>query len=177
MPAGSVSRLWRWPVKSMAGEEVRALRLDERGAGGDRTHAVLHEHKGEWRPLTAREAPWHAGLEAAYPFNLDARPGPRQPPYAIVTEPGGRHRWQWGDPQLRLALERDLGRPVRLQRDVAGMPDVPGQILLTTRATVRRALRASSARRSTSAASAPTSTSTSTRRPGPRRAGPARRSS
>ena len=26
-------------------------------AGGDRTHAVLYEHKGEWKRLTAREAP------------------------------------------------------------------------------------------------------------------------
>ncbi len=38
---GTVAGLWRWPVKSMAGERVNALRLDLRGAGGDRTHAVL----------------------------------------------------------------------------------------------------------------------------------------
>ena len=53
----TVAAMWRWPVKSMAGERVNALRVDGRGAGGDRTHAVLHRHKGEWRPLTAREAP------------------------------------------------------------------------------------------------------------------------
>ena len=63
MPEGRVLELWRWPVKSMAGEEVRSFRLDERGVGGDRTHAVIHHHKGEWKPLTAREAP---RLLAAY---------------------------------------------------------------------------------------------------------------
>jgi uncharacterized protein YcbX len=44
---GTVAGLWRWPVKSMAGERVNALRLDGRGAGGDRTHAVTYENKGE----------------------------------------------------------------------------------------------------------------------------------
>ena len=136
MQTGTVSRLWRWPVKSMAGEEVRALSLDERGVGGDRSHAVLHEHKGEWRPLTAREAPGMLAWQAVYPFNLDAGLKPDSPPLAMVTRPDGRRTWRWGDPQLRYALESDLGRPVKLLRDLAGMPDVPGQILLTTEATL-----------------------------------------
>src|SRR5215210_7131415 len=86
MPTGTVSRLWRWPVKSMAGEELRALSLGPRGVGGDRSHAVLHEHKGAWRPLTAREAPRLLAWRAAYPFNLDRRPGPCQ------SAARGRHR-------------------------------------------------------------------------------------
>ena len=91
------AELWRWPVKSMAGERVGALRVDERGAGGDRTHAVLHEHKGEWRPLTAREAPRLLAWRAGYPSagRRDAGPGRRR-----------RSRWSprrtaraagWGD--------------------------------------------------------------------------------
>ena len=131
MHAGTVQRLWRWPVKSMAGEELRALSLGPRGVGGDRSHAVLHEHKGAWRPLTAREAPRMLAWQAAYPFNLDAGLDPDSPPHAIVTEPGGVRHWRWGDPRLRSALERDLGRPVRLERDVSGIPDVPGTVLVT----------------------------------------------
>jgi uncharacterized protein len=134
---GTVSRLWRWPVKSMAGEEVGALRLDERGVGGDRTHAVLHEHKGEWLPLTAREAPRLLAWSASYPFNLGAGLDPAKPPYAIVAQPGGRHTYQWGDPSLRRALEEDLGRPVRFRRDVDGILDTPGQVLLTVEGTLR----------------------------------------
>jgi uncharacterized protein len=136
MPTGTVSRLWRWPVKSMAGEEVRALSIGPRGAGGDRVHAVLHEHKGAWRPLTAREAPRMLAWRAAYPFNLDAGLDPGNPPHAIVTEPSGAHSWRWGDPRLRAALERDLGRTVRLERDVAGIPDVPGAMLVTVAGTL-----------------------------------------
>ena len=46
-----------------------------------------------------------------------------------------RH-WRWGDPHLRSALERDLGRPVRLERDAGGIPDVPGTVLVTVAATL-----------------------------------------
>jgi uncharacterized protein YcbX len=42
--------------------------MDDRGAGGDRTHAVLYEHEGEWRPLTAHEA-----LAAVLDMPLDMR--------------------------------------------------------------------------------------------------------
>jgi uncharacterized protein YcbX len=137
MTTGTVARLWRWPVKSMAGEEVRALSLGPRGAGGDRVQAVLHEHKGEWKPLTAREAPRLLAWRAAYPFNLDAGLDPAQPPHAMVTRPDGKHSWRWGDPQLRSALEDDLGRPVRLLRETGGVPDVPATLLLTVDATLR----------------------------------------
>jgi len=136
MPTGTVSRLWRWPVKSMAGEELRALSLGPRGVGGDRTHAVLHEHKGDWRPLTAREAPGLLAWSAAYPFDRDAGLDPASPPHATVTEPAGVRSWRWGDPLLRSALERDLGRPVRLERDTGGIPDVPGTVLVTVAATL-----------------------------------------
>ena len=136
MHAGTVQRLWRWPVKSMAGEELRALSLGPRGVGGDRSHAVLHHHKGEWRPLTAREAPRMLAWQAAYPFNLDARLDPDSPPHALVTEPAGARTWRWGDPRLRSALERDLGRELRLERDVTGIPDVPGTVLVTVSASL-----------------------------------------
>jgi uncharacterized protein YcbX len=135
MHAGTVQRLWRWPVKSMGGEQVGALSVGRHGVGGDRAHAVLHHHKGEWRHLTAREAPGLLAWHATYPFNLGAGLDPATPPYALVTGPDGRHTWRWGDPRLRSALERDVGRELELVRDPDGMPDVPGQVLLTTQAT------------------------------------------
>jgi uncharacterized protein YcbX len=120
----------------MAGEELRALSLGPRGVGGDRSHAVLHRHKGEWRPLTAREAPRLLAWRAAYPFNLDAGLDPDSPPHAIVSEPDGVRSWRWGDPRLRSALERDLGKGLRLERDVTGIPDVPGTVLVTVGASL-----------------------------------------
>lgn len=131
----TVAAMWRWPVKSMAGERVNAMRVDGRGAGGDRTHAVLYEHKGEWRRLTAREAPRLLAWRGVYPFNLDGGLDPARPPFAVVISPDG-HRFRWGDPRLRFALERDLGRPVRLVRDVEGMPDLPRTLLVTLQASL-----------------------------------------
>ena len=126
--------MWRWPVKSMGGEEVRSFRLDERGVGGDRTHAVIHHHKGEWKPLTAREAPRLLAWHASYPFAPDAGLRPDDPPHAQVTGPDGRS-WRWGDPRLRNALAEDLGRDVRLRRDLAGIQDLERSVLVTTEAT------------------------------------------
>jgi uncharacterized protein len=133
---GTVAALWRWPVKSMAGERVNAMRVDGRGAGGDRSHAVMHEHKGTLKPLTAREAPRLLAWSAAYPFNLDAGLQPAHPPFAVVTAPDG-HGYRWGDPRLRTALEADLGRPVQLRRDIDGIQDLPRTLLLTTEASLR----------------------------------------
>src|SRR5215218_6094896 len=135
MLEGRVLQVWRWPVKSMAGEQVRAMRVDARGAGGDRSHAVLHEHKGEWKPLTAREAPRLLAWHATYPFAADAGLHPEDPPYALVTAPGWEHVYSWTDPRLGGALAEDLGRPVRLRRDVAGIQDLERSLLITTEAT------------------------------------------
>jgi MOSC domain-containing protein len=129
---GTVAQLWRWPVKSMAGERVQALRVEGRGAGGDRTHAVTHEHKGERRPLTAREAPRLLAWHAHYGDGVD----PARPPLATVTAPDGRV-FRWDDSDLRPALEADLRRPLELRRDVGGIQDVPGTLLVTLEATLR----------------------------------------
>jgi len=120
----------------MAGEELGSVSLGPRGVGGDRTHAVLHEHKGAWRPLTAREAPGLLAWHATYPSDPDAALDPARPPHAMVTEPGGERQWCWGDPDLPSALAADLGRPVRLERDEAGIPDVPGTVLVTVAGTL-----------------------------------------
>jgi MOSC domain-containing protein len=125
---GTVAALWRWPVESMAGERVDGLRVDGRGAGGDRTHAVTSG--GE--PLTAREAPRLLAWSAAYPFNLGAGLDPAHPPFAVVTAPDG-HSFRWGDPRLRFALENDLGRPVELVRDV----ETVRALRVTTEASLR----------------------------------------
>jgi uncharacterized protein YcbX len=111
-----VIELWRRPVAGAAGEATPSVRVDARGVGGDRIHAVLAEGPLGWAPLTAAEAPALAGWRAAYPFATGAALDPEQPPYAVLTAPRGR-QYQWGDPRLLHALEDSLGRPVRLHRD------------------------------------------------------------
>ena len=44
---GSVVGLWRYPVKSMMGEEVNAAEVTERGLVGDRQFAVVDAATGK----------------------------------------------------------------------------------------------------------------------------------
>jgi uncharacterized protein YcbX len=44
---GSVVSLWRYPVKSMMGEELNATGLTERGLLGDRAHALVDNSDGK----------------------------------------------------------------------------------------------------------------------------------
>lgn len=129
--------LQRWPVKSMAGESVDALCVDELGAVGDRAHAVFAELKGRRRRLNAERVPRLLAWAAAYPeadptaLTRDALPQP------AVTAPDGRVRG-WDDPALAEALGDDLGREITLVRMTDGQQDRPA----TLHVTVKRSLEA-----------------------------------
>ena len=100
----------------MGGEPVAALRIDARGAAGDRTHALFDAHRGAPRQLTVRQAPRLLAWQASYD-GLDVDPA--DPPLAMLTAPDGT-RYRWDDPALTAALSADLGREVELRRDVRG---------------------------------------------------------
>jgi len=120
-----VAELWRWPVEGTEGESTPSVRVDVRGVGGDRTHAILAHGASGWGPPAPGSL---AGWRAAYPFAIGAALDPARPPYAVVTCPAG-HQFQWGDPRLRTALEDHLGVAVRLQRDAdAPRPIVVGSV-------------------------------------------------
>ena len=65
---GAVAALWRYPVKSMLGEELEEAVVTQRGFAGDRAYAVVDAESGEIR--NAKRAGWeglfgfHAALEA-----------------------------------------------------------------------------------------------------------------
>jgi len=132
LATGTVAELHRWPLKSAGGEPVEALRIDPRGAGGDRTYALFDTFKGAPRRLTAREAPrllaWSASYRAA---DVD----PADPPAPALVAPDGRaHGME--DPAVPALLGEDLGRAVEVRRDVRGQQDLPRTLLLTTQATL-----------------------------------------
>ena len=131
--AGTVLELRRFPVKSLAGERVDALRIDARGAGGDRAQALTGIFGGARRRLTVRQVPRMLAWSAAYPDAPDAELDPDDPPLPLLTAPDGR-TFRWDDPALPGALRDDLGRPVTLERDIALMPDVPDTLLVTVEA-------------------------------------------
>ena len=91
-----------------AASACESTRVDDRGAGGDRTHAVLHEHKGEWKPLTAREAPRLLAWRAAYPFARRRRAAAGAPAVRARDRAGRRAHLQLGRPA---AAHRAGGRP------------------------------------------------------------------
>src|SRR5215212_648250 len=133
MATGTVLSLHRWPVKSLAGEEVDALRVDRRGAGGDRAQALFSAFGGSRQRLTVRQVPAMLGWRAAYPQAPGADLDPDDPPLPVLTAPDG-HEFIWDDPALPGALRDDLGRPVDLCRDLALMPDLPDSLLVTVEA-------------------------------------------
>ena len=45
--AGVVSELWRFPVKSMAGEQLQAAELSLNGIVGDRAYALIDLETGK----------------------------------------------------------------------------------------------------------------------------------
>jgi MOSC domain-containing protein len=131
LAAGRVTELHRWPVKSMAGQPVGALRLDERGAAGDRAHALFDEFKGAPRRLTARQVPRMLLWRAAYEGEIT----PADVPRPTLTAPDGT-TFGWDDAGLPDALAADLGRPVALRRDLGLMQDLGHTLLVTTQATL-----------------------------------------
>ena len=46
MPVGHIVALWRYPVKSMQGEQVDWSAVTERGLVGDRAYAILDRETG-----------------------------------------------------------------------------------------------------------------------------------
>ncbi len=56
-----VAELWRYPVKSMAGERLEAVEIGPNGIAGDR---VVHVESGRGRLVTARSHPGLLGLRA-----------------------------------------------------------------------------------------------------------------
>jgi uncharacterized protein YcbX len=131
---GVLTELARWPVKSLGGEALRAARLDRRGLGGDRTHALLDPREGrEGRWVTIRQAPRLLAWSAAYPDAPDDRLDPAHPPPPRLLAPDGAV-WGWDDPGLEAALAADLGMAVRRHRDLGGQQDLRASVLVTTEA-------------------------------------------
>src|SRR5437016_2967772 len=91
---GSVVSLWRYPVKSMLGEELNAAQITDRGLLGDRAYALLDSSDGKVASAkNPRKWPQLLDFRAAY---LDTpHVGATLPPVRITlpdgTVLGGTH--------------------------------------------------------------------------------------
>jgi uncharacterized protein YcbX len=108
---GSVLSLWRYPVKSMLGEELGAIDVTERGLLGDRAYALVDNADG--KAATAknpRKWPTLFGFRAS--FIEPPRPGTSVPPVRITLPDGTTVTSQ--QPDLNQVLSKALGRTVTL---------------------------------------------------------------
>jgi uncharacterized protein len=125
MSGGSVVALWRYPVKSMMGEELNATCVGPRGLLGDRLYAIVDPDTGKVASAkNPKKWPYLFDYRAAYVDapngGVDALGGDGIPTVRI-TFPDGQITCS-DDAGLGAALTAMLGRPATLQTAV---PDTP----------------------------------------------------
>jgi MOSC domain-containing protein len=124
MHVGTVAELWRYPVKSMAGERLDAGEISWHGVEGDRRWAFVRPGlEGSSFPwLTIRE---HPEMGRFRPRLGD--PGRPEESTAFVRTPDGAEL-EVTDP----ALAGLLGDGLRVMKQNRGIPDIAPLSLMTT---------------------------------------------
>ncbi|MGA9725780.1 MAG: MOSC N-terminal beta barrel domain-containing protein [Candidatus Binatus sp.] len=116
---GSIVSLWRYPVKSMMGEEINSSLVSERGLLGDRSYALVDLATGKVvSAKNPRKWPAMFAFRAAYVDPPDMHEG--IPPVRI-TMPGGVSATSTQD-NLDSLLSRALGASVSLQSKPPASP-------------------------------------------------------
>jgi uncharacterized protein len=110
-PVGTIRALWRFPVKSMLGEEVEAVDLDEGGVVGDRAFAVVDRETGK---VASAKHPkvWPNLLHCRASFVEPPRAGNGPPAARIDLADGESVRTDADD--VDDVLSRFFGRDVEL---------------------------------------------------------------
>jgi len=108
---GSVVSLWRYPVKSMMGEELNAAEVTERGLLGDRAYALVDSADGK---VASAKNPrkWSKLFDCRAAFIEAPRPGAKLPPIRITLPDGTVVTSEQND--LHQILSRALNREVTL---------------------------------------------------------------
>ncbi len=101
---GHVSQLWRYPVKSMGGEELQSVYVGGSGLAGDRLLAFASGGAAVGKPLVSG-AERTAMLRCRARFLSDGK----HPSVEVTTPNQGTFRVD--DPALIKALQRELQRP------------------------------------------------------------------
>ncbi len=107
----SVEAIWRYPVKSMAGEELSSASVTPRGLLGDRVYAVVD--KASNRAATVRT--WATTLFSYQPRFLTEPELDAPPPPVRITTPEGR-RLDTTEPGVDEHFSSALGRSLTLMK-------------------------------------------------------------
>ncbi len=109
---GSVAALWRYPVKSMMGEELNASAITDRGLLGDRRFAVVDRATGK---VGGAKNPrkWGNFFDFRATYSEPPRVGEMAPRVRIALPDGAEVTTGQGD--LEQVLSRVFGRDVALE--------------------------------------------------------------
>src|SRR5918999_1218450 len=120
-PAGSVVALWRYPVKSMLGEELNAVEVTRRGLLGDRAYALIDPSNGK---VASAKHPrkWAALFDCRAAFVEPPRGEGELPPVRVTLPDGTMLTSEPGD--LDRVISGVLGREVRLEIPERGEREV-----------------------------------------------------
>src|SRR5438128_9835722 len=111
---GSVVSLWRYPVKSMMGEELNATDVTERGLLGDRTYALVDTSDG--KAATAKNPrKWPGLFDFRATFAEPVRLAARVPSVRLVLPDGTTVTSEPGD--LNQILSKALNPEVTFRGD------------------------------------------------------------
>jgi uncharacterized protein len=111
--AGTVVSVWRYPVKSMLGEELNSSYVTERGLVGDRAYALVDQETGK---VASAKNPrkWGKLFDFRAAF-IDTPQAIESIPPVRITFPDGTHIFSDQD-YIDYNLSSVLGREVRLMR-------------------------------------------------------------
>jgi len=107
MLIGTVEQIWRYPVKSMAGQRLSQCTVGSLGLPGDRGWAIKDEIKSEVK--TGTRIPLLMQCASAY----EQEPSDENIPHVIITFPDGSSVAS-DDPEINARLSTVLERQVRL---------------------------------------------------------------
>lgn len=109
---GSIVSLWRYPVKSMMGEELNASDLTESGLSGDRAYALIDSSNGK---VASAKNPvkWGKLFDCRAAFINPPRSGENLPPVRITLPNGSMVTSEQND--VNEVLSSTIGRSVSLK--------------------------------------------------------------
>jgi len=116
---GSVGSLWRYPIKSMMGEELSTIAVTERGLLGDRAYALMDPSTGK---VVSAKNPrkWSNLFEFAAAYTEPLHLGEKFPPVQITLPENTTVTTEQGD--IDQTLSAALGREVALSTSAPKAP-------------------------------------------------------
>ena len=119
MDVGSVGSLWRYPIKSMMGEELNAIAVTERGLLGDRAYALMDPSTGK---VASAKNPrkWRNLFQFAATYTEPPRLGEKFPPVQITLPEKTTVTSEQSD--IDQTLSAALGREVTLSTSAPKAP-------------------------------------------------------